>query len=44
MNWQQLVETVREKEVVSTEQLDPLHHAMKGYAKVRSYAPGCWRP
>ncbi|MBB6017157.1 Tn3 family transposase [Deinococcus radiopugnans] len=39
VNWQQLVETVREKEVVSTEQLDPLHHAMKGYAKVRSYAP-----
>ncbi|WP_034388955.1 Tn3 family transposase [Deinococcus sp. YIM 77859] len=39
VNWQQLVETVREKEVVRTEQLDPLHHAMKGYAKVRSYAP-----
>lgn len=39
VNWQQLVETVREKEVVSAEQLDPLHHAIKGYAKVRSYAP-----
>ncbi|EYB68882.1 hypothetical protein DEIPH_ctg014orf0009 [Deinococcus phoenicis] len=39
VNWQQLVETVREKEVVSAEQLDPLLHAMKGYAKVRSYAP-----
>ncbi|GAA5535176.1 Tn3 family transposase [Deinococcus aluminii] len=39
VNWQQFVETVREKEVVSAEQLDPLLHAMKGYAKVRSYAP-----
>ncbi|MCY1703861.1 Tn3 family transposase [Deinococcus sp. SL84] len=39
VNWQQLVETMREKEVVSAEQLDPLHHAIKGYAKVRSYAP-----
>ncbi|WP_152872003.1 Tn3 family transposase [Deinococcus terrestris] len=39
VNWQQLVETVREREVVRAEQLDPLHHALKGYAKVRSYAP-----
>ncbi|MPY68136.1 Tn3 family transposase [Deinococcus sp. SDU3-2] len=39
VNWQQLVETVREREVVRAEQLDPLHCALKGYAKVRSYAP-----
>lgn len=39
VNWQQLVETVREREVVRAEQLDPLHHALRGYAKVRSYAP-----
>ena len=39
VNWQQLVETVREREVVRAEQLDPLHHALRGYTKVRSYAP-----
>jgi TnpA family transposase len=39
VNWQQLVETVREREMVHAEQLDPLHHTLKGYAKVRSYAP-----
>ncbi|GBF08172.1 transposase Tn3 family protein [Deinococcus aerius] len=39
VNWRQLVETVREREVVRTEQLDPLHHALGRYAKVRSYAP-----
>ncbi|WP_158263832.1 DUF4158 domain-containing protein [Deinococcus arcticus] len=43
VNWQQLVQTVREKETFRPEQLDPLHHAVKGYAKVRSYAPGCSR-
>lgn len=39
VNWQQLVETVREREVVHAEQLNPLHRTLKGYAKVRSYAP-----
>jgi len=39
VSWQHLVETVRDEEVVSTEQLDPLHHAIRGHAKVRAYAP-----
>jgi len=40
VNWQQLVETVRDEQVtVSTERFDPMHHVVKGYAKVRTYAP-----
>ncbi len=32
VDWQRLVETVRdERNAVSTEQLDPLHHVLKGY-------------
>lgn len=37
--WDQLVATVREgRETVSAEALDPLHHVVRAYPKVRAYA------
>ncbi|WP_158679995.1 MULTISPECIES: Tn3 family transposase [Deinococcus] len=40
VSWERLVKTVRDgQDKISTEQLDPLHHVMKAYPKVRAYAP-----
>lgn len=39
VNWQRLIETVQDGEEVSAAPLDPLHHVLKSYARVRAYAP-----
>jgi len=39
VNWQRLIETVESGEKVNAAPLDVFHHVLKGYPRVRAYAP-----